>query len=283
MEIRPISSQGRAINADLLRTNYPGMGSVNQFSGSRTDLNYHAMQLSARRRMTHGLQFGLSYTLSKALGTQGWDPFNNARDWYYGPLGYDRTHSLAINYAYQLPNAGTSIGFLRHIINDWTLSGITTFMTGFPVTPTCTSTSSGINNSDPSWSGLTATGACHGSAASRLRIPTTSQHDFYNNFNTSAFAMADPGTFGTIGLNSLRQPSFSNWDMTLARRIGLGKSETRAIRIRIEAYNIFNHTEFSTIGTTYTFSGTTNTNTQTGQYTATYSPRILSTTVRFEF
>ena len=156
-------------------------------------------------------------------------------------------------------------------------------MTGFPVTPTCVSTSSGINNSDPSWSGLSATGAVPQLRCKQVADPNSFQQDFFNNFNTAAFAMADPGTFETLGLNTIRQPSFSNWDMTLTKRIMLGKSESRALRIRIEAFNIFNHTQFSTIGTTYRFSGTTNTDTQTGQYTATYNPRTLSTTLRFEF
>ena len=274
---------GRAMPPDLLRTKYPGMGSIAQFSGSRADLNYHAMQLSARRRMTHGLQFGLSYTLSKALGTLGWDPFNNQREWYYGPLATDRTHSMALNYTYLLPNAGTGIGFVRHIINNWTLSGITSWMSGFPVTPTCQQSTGAIGSTDPSLSGLTATGAVPGTRCQQIADLKDFKQDFYNNFNKAALTMAAPGTFGSLGLNTLRQPSRSNWDMTLARRILLGKSEAYSIRIRIEAYNVFNHTQFQTIGSTYTFSGTTNTNTETGQYTATYSPRTLSTTVRFEF
>ena len=274
---------GGAIQANLLRTKYPGMGTVNLYTGSRSDLNYHALQVQARRRMTKGLQFALSYTLSKALGTLGYDPYTTQRDWWYGPLSYDRTHVLAINYSYQLPKAGPKAGFLRSVINDWTLSGITTFMTGFPVTPTCTSTSSGINNSDPSWTGLSATGAAPALRCKQAADPNSFTHDFFHNFNTSAFTMADPGTFGTIGLNRLRQPSYSNWDMTLMRRIPLGKSETRGIRVRVEAYNIFNHTEFQAIGTTYSFSGTTNTNTLTGQYTSTYSPRLMSMTLRIEF
>jgi len=274
---------GRPINSNLLRTAYPGMGTVRIYSSSRADLNYHAMQMSAKRRLSHGLQFGLSYTLQKALGTMSWDPYNKAREFYYGPLSNDRTHSLSINYSYNLPKAGNAIGFLRHVTNNWTLSGITTYTTGAPVTPTCVSTSSGINNSDPSWSGLSATGAAPGVRCKQNADLKDFTQDFYNNFNTKALGMADPGTFGTLGINTVRQPSWSNWDMTLARRIVLGKSEARAIRIRIEAYNVLNHTQFRTIGTTYSFSGTTNTNTQTGQYTETYNPRCLSTTLRFEF
>jgi len=153
---------------------------------------------------------------------------------------------------------GPTIGVVRHIVNDWTLSGITTFMTGFPVTPTCT------RRHPASTTRIRLVRAERNRRDAGLRCkqvadPKNFQHDFFNNFNTGAFAMADPGTFGTLGLNTLRQPSYSNWDMTLARRIALGKSETRSIRIRIEAYNVFNHTEFSTIGATYSFSGTTNT------------------------
>jgi hypothetical protein len=66
-----------------------------------------------------------------------------------------------------------------------------------------------------------------------------------------------------------------HWDSKVIAR--------RVLRLRIEAYNIFNHTEFSTIGTTLTLLGAVNSNTQYGQYTATLSPRQMSTTLRFEF
>jgi hypothetical protein len=55
------------------------------------------------------------------------------------------------------------------------------------------------------------------------------------------------------------------------------------LRARIEAYNILNHTQFNTIGTTLQLQGTTNVNTQYGQYTGTMPARVLSTTLRFEF
>jgi hypothetical protein len=55
------------------------------------------------------------------------------------------------------------------------------------------------------------------------------------------------------------------------------------LRIRIEAYNVFNHTGFSTIGTRMETKGTNQTNTTWGQYTATLAPRQMSTTLRLEF
>ncbi len=71
--------------------------------------------------------------------------------------------------------------------------------------------------------------------------------------------------------------------MTLDKRIRVGSEGRRVVRARIEAYNVLNHTEFSTIGTTMTLSGTTNLSTTWGQYTATRAARVISTTVRLEF
>ena len=113
-------------------------------------------------------------------------------------------------------------------------------------------------------------------------IDEKAQQDFYHNFNTSAFTLASPGTFGNIGLGILRQPSWSNWDMTLEKRVPFF-SEKRVLRFRIEAYNVFNHAEFSSIGTSLSLRSGVNTNTTYGAYTGTRPPRQMSTTVRFEF
>jgi hypothetical protein len=76
-------------------------------------------------------------------------------------------------------------------------------------------------------------------------------------------------------------------DLAADKLVQIGKDSRRVLRARIEAFNVFNHTEFSTIGTELTLSGAagtdTNTNTQWGQYTTTLSPRQMSTTLRFEF
>jgi hypothetical protein len=268
------------LNANLLRTAYPGMGSLSQTSDSLSALNYNALQFQAQHRLTKGVQFGASYSFSKALGTQSWDNYHAQRQWFYGPLSNDRTHVLAINYTYYLPSVSKAFGPAKYLLNNWVLSGVTSFQAGAPVTPACRSTVAGPANVDPSLSG----GGAH---CQVIAIPPASSRTFYQNFNTSAFTVAPAGTFGDIGLGILRQPAWTNYDMALDKRIQIGKDSRRVPRARIEAFNIFNHTEFSTIGTTLTLSGAagtnTNTNTQWGQYTATLSPRQMPTTLRFEF
>jgi hypothetical protein len=284
-----------AINANLLRTRYPGMGSVTYYSDSLSTLNYHGLQAQAQHRLSHGLQFGAAYTFSKALGTCGnptnssgclaWDPYHAQRQWYYGPLPQDRTHILSINYTYAIPGVSPSFGVAKHVLNDWVLSGITSFQSGAPVTPDCSSLSAGVANSDPSLSGVGAYTTANPSGA-RCQVvgdPQSGQKDFFNNFNRSAFTLASPGTFGNTGIGILRQPGWTNFDVTLEKKIRLGSNERRLLRARIEAYNVFNHTEFSSIGTSLQLLGNTNVNTTYGQYTATLPQRQMSTTLRFEF
>lgn len=283
------------LNPNLLRTNYPGMGTLTYYSNGLSSLNYHGLQTALNHRMSKGLQFGVAYTFSKALGTCGnpvnssgceaWDAWHAQRSWYYGPLPQDRSQVLSVNYTYNTPNVPQSFKAAKYVLNNWTISGITAFQTGAPVTPECSSLSAGPNNSDPSLTGVGAYTVANfsGARCQQVADPKSFTKDFYNNFNRSAFTLAPVGTFGNIGLGILRQPSWTNFDLTLEKKIRVGQNEKRLIRARIEAYNVFNHTEFSTIGTTLQLLGTVNQNTQYGQYTATMPQRQMSTTLRFEF
>src|SRR5215831_2441435 len=109
----------------LLRTVYPGLNTINlhNFVGHT---NYHSLQVTMQRRFSHGLAWGLAYTWSKALGSTAFTPVvadNEA--WNYGRLSSDRRHNLAVNYSYQLPDAGRKVHskLLGAFVDHWTLSG----------------------------------------------------------------------------------------------------------------------------------------------------------------
>jgi hypothetical protein len=60
--------------------------------------------------------------------------------------------------------------------------------------------------------------------------------------------------------------------------------ERVALRVRFQAFNVFNHTEFNRIGTTYTWNAAgVNLSTTTGQYISTQPPRQMALTARVEF
>ena len=281
------------INANFLRTTYPGLGSVVDVVTDVESLNYHGLQLQLQRRLSRGLQFGVAYTLSKAEGVQGWDPYTqDIRERYYGPTATDRRHLLSVNYWYVIPGPADVDSLLGRLLGDWQVSGITKFQTGAPAIPSCTSNNAGIANSDPSLTGL-GTNAITGVRCDMVSDPSegfTRGDDLTTArlFNTAAFVMAQPvsatvGNFGNAPIGILRQPSWSNWDMTLAKRIRAGRT---SIRLQFQAYNVFNQAEFTTIGTTYNFTGTNNSvnnNSDTGRYTAVNPGRQLGITARVEF
>ena len=73
--------------------------------------NYHSLQITANRRFTHGIQFGVAYTWSKAMDWVDTDygAVNNAvpaslfRAWNYGLASFDRTQILNINWMWDVP------------------------------------------------------------------------------------------------------------------------------------------------------------------------------------
>ena len=122
------------INPNLVRTAYPGMGAINYTSFGLSAVNYNGLQMAAQHRQTHGLAFGAAYTFSKALGTQGLDPYTNQRKWYYGPLNQDRSHLLSWNFNCAIRRSGCSRA--ASVPYSAAMSGIGIVTTGAPVTAT---------------------------------------------------------------------------------------------------------------------------------------------------
>ena len=260
---------------------YIGYGNITEemFGGST---NFNSFQASMRRRLTKGLQVSASYTFSKALGTSGTDgdaisPYLPARERNYGPLAFDRRQSVVISYVYLLPNAGTKLNVrpAKWALDNWELSGVTTFQSGAPVTPGfSTQPSTDISGSTES---------------ARINIvgnPTLSKGDqtFYREFNTAAFALPAVGTLGNGGVDYLYGPGVNNWDLSVTKRFKVF-SEARSLSFRGEFYNAFNHTQFSGWNTTATFSPTGQllSNTPFGQANGARLPRYVELSARFVF
>jgi outer membrane receptor protein involved in Fe transport len=278
------------INANFLRTSYPGMGSITYGTSGLSSVNYNSLQFTASRRSSHGLFYSVAYTFSKGLGSTSPDAYHtgqpiidefgrsvtlpSARQFFYGPTTIDRTHVLAVNYSYLLPKTSHGFKALRSVINDWTLSGTTLAQTGAPVSPGCTSTAA-FPISDPTQTGQTA-------RCQEVADPRNFTQSFYSNFNTAAFGMAPVGSWGNTGLGIFRQPTWVNFDMALDKTVVV--RERLHLRIRWQAYNVFNHAEFNQYGTTYSFNAANvNTNTTTGQYTSTMNPRQQELSIRAVF
>jgi hypothetical protein len=102
-------------------------------------------------------------------------------------------------------------------------------------------------------------------------------------------SVVGPPALGDLGGGSgnLSLPRVTNFDMTLAKVFPLG-SEKRILKIQVQAYNVFNHTEISSINSTINLNYTTNqvSNLQTLGYVngvLANSNRIMAFTARIQF
>jgi hypothetical protein len=229
---------------------------TNQMVTDGSISDYHAGFLSLRKRMSHGLTFGLNYTYSKALDEGGLNQeyVNSAltafdRDIGRGPAFFDRTHSLNLHWFYELP-VGRSGTAADKIIGGWSVAGIFTAMSALPL---CVWDGGDFGD----W--FTATGTC--------AIATSSVPD--SAVNSGVAGSGGVGTSGTSGQNMFADPEavfnsfrpilFSQdrrngqgmlrglprWDLSLS----LGKetmvTERVSIGFGIDFVNIFNHVELN--------------------------------------
>ena len=312
---------GNALDTNFLRTVYPGSGAVTRWVDQRdgtqinnNTLRYNAMQLNVQRRLNRGLQAGLAYTLASGVGWNGYSPYLEEADpsgelnriFFWGPTNNNRTHNLVLNYSYQIPNTLRNMPVVRNLLADWQVSGVTKFMSGAPTQPTCSTNNTGIQNTNPTLTpaGLTAKCVYTGEPVFEVtRDPNLPEEDQLH-FNPRAFTMAQPfsptqGNWGNVPNGILRQPSFSNWDLTVARRFpipALGRDAQA--RLQLQLYNIFNTAQFTTLNTALTFQddpavpGLDNlllTSTSHGRYTVpnngtgTNPPREFGITLRVDF
>lgn len=267
-----------ALPDNMLRP-IPGYGNVSYVENSGTS-NYNSLQVTANRRFAAGIQFGLAYTWSKAMGlsageTGGIARWNDRRVWNYGILGFDQTHMAVINYTWDLPKPARDANpVLRHVLGNWQLSGITTFASGTP---------RGIGMSLTDNTDLVGGGdGVRPVVIDTVPLPS-SERTFSRWFNTAAVARPARGDRGNAAPNLFRGPGVNNWDLNIMKRIPVA-GEQRFFRIRGEFYNAFNHAQFSGVDNTARFDPTgRQVNGRFGEFTSTRSPRIIQVSLSFHF
>jgi len=123
-----------------LRTPYIGFNPNADFWRAEGISNYHALQLQATKRMSHGFMLNASYTYSHSLDEGsglGAGLFYNGNDplqprQAYASSDFDRTHVLTISYSYMLPKMEHASRFLKAVVNGWGLQGVTVAQSGEP-------------------------------------------------------------------------------------------------------------------------------------------------------
>jgi hypothetical protein len=241
--------------------------------------NYHSGHITARRRLARGVQFGLSWTWSKAMDFNDNDvdaisSLVSPRVWNYSMAAFDRTHLFKLNWVWNLPKARVQSAVLKQALHGWQLSGITSFLSGAPTAVGYSSTTGGDVTG-------TATQGARVVVLSNPVLPK-SERDFYHNFRTDVFAVPQQGTWGNSARYILRGPGVNNWDLSAIKDFAI--REQMRLQFRAESYNAFNHSQFSAMDTTARFDAANRqTNTGLSSFTSARSPRIMQFALRFYF
>jgi hypothetical protein len=226
-------------NADNYRPfdNYGPIGLRSHFLSQ----HYNSLQLLASRQ-TGAFNFQSSYTFSKVLGVGGGfygsrnvDNFDMRRR-SYGPLNYDRTHTLAIAYNYLLPDfSQTSV--LRELVNGWQVSGITQFQSGGPLSLGLSGT---MANGD-SIGSIQVAGTPDTSARAFIICDPREGLGANQYANPACFAAPTPGSNGHYQTPYMKHPGFQNHDFSLFKNFQVGTNEDHKLQVRVSGYNFLNH------------------------------------------
>ena len=278
-----------ALDENFLRP-YQGYGDIAQFQSGGSS-NYNSLQIALNRRYARGLFLGVAYTWSKALGVTSNDGDyvridGRTRQLDYGPLAFDRRNTFVTNYIYDFPGIFHGNSLAHTFVDGWQISGITTFQTGAPYTVTA-----GVNG----YSNQLLTGSyTEGTRISIVGNPFLgTSHDPYHRLNPAAFRapqVGDPG-IGNEGQNRFTGPGINNTNLALQKQFTV--KERYNFQLRLDAFNVFHHTQFNGINSSLSFNtpgGTDVTNaaspqllTGFGSVSGANDPRILKLLGRFTF
>ncbi len=233
----------KALTANLIRP-FPGLAGI-RFEENVATSNFNSLQVAVNRRFSRGFSYSIAYTWSKALGVAPGDgsfvnPYNT-RLYDYRLLDFDRAHAFTATYIYDVPKLGRKLGdnwFTRGLFDGWQISGITSLISGNPF-----ELGVGIGG------GVNATQRITGSwtEPSRFRLkgdPKKGPNGLL--INPDAFIIPEIGSLGLGERTYLRNPGINNTDLSLFKNFNLGNPDKgRLIQLRLEAFNVFNHTQFS--------------------------------------
>jgi hypothetical protein len=216
--------------------------------------NYDSLQVRLDKRVSNGLQFGVSYTYAHALddassaslGSLNNGDFRNQLfpGLEYGNSDFDIRQRFVINYAYELPFGhgkmfgGDANGAWNQLIGNWQVAGIVTAQTGnwFTITDSLPSVSTsdgggvvGFSETRPNVVGNPNGKHC---------MPDT----LFNTGPGPGCAFANNTTFftfGDAGRNIVRGPGLQDWDFSIFKMFPI--REEMHMEFRAEFFNIWNH------------------------------------------
>jgi hypothetical protein len=262
---------------NALRQFAPSLGRIFSLQNVANS-GYNAFQTTLRR-VAGPLTLGVSYTYSHSLddsSDRSDATFVNSFDLRANRASsnFDQRHLLNISYVYALdrladklrywfsdegyeslePGAAPQVAMpispsrtSHALLDNWELSGITVYQSGTPFSVINGGSNTQISTLDNAG---VANGAGAGSYADVIGDPYATPPFGGKNpqsigpllLNPAAFVAPRGLTFGNSGRNFLNNPGRLNFDLALLKHFKL--TESSRLELRMEVFNIFNHTQF---------------------------------------
>ena len=205
---------------------------------------YHAVTFKAERRLRNNYSYNVSYTLSTSKDDASSpgpteseanvpqnvrNVFDESGEW--AASSFDHRHQFIASGGYQLPFFIGSGGFAEALLGGWRANVIFIAQSGAPFTVNL-----GVDQAN--------IGAGPAQRPDQLRDPNMAGGSKTPDrwFDTTAFALPAPFTFGSAPRNSVIGPGSANVDVALAKSWAVRGSSD--LELRWEVFNVFNRANF---------------------------------------
>ena len=255
---------------------YRGYRAVNVYE-TWFNSSYNSLQTMVKKGLARGGFVSASYTWSKTLTNAGSNAatpqnfYNRTIEKGHSP--YDRNHVLTASWSYEIPLFAKSGRLLKATAGGWQFSGILSVASGlWAFNPSSSSLAT-----DPAGLGLLASGS---GATPRVDFNCDpnqgAPHTMTQWFNTACLADVPKGQVrtGNAPRNGIRGPGYQKWDMSLFKNIHF--NDRVNAQFRLESFNTFNHTNWSSIGASLGSS-------TYGLVTAARDPRIVQLALKLYY
>ena len=250
-------------------------------NGNLANSTYHALQVQATKRLSHGITNRTGYTWSRTIGlsdddfnVSARDPLNRNLD--KGVLGFHRTHNFTNSGTLEMPFGpnrallGSASGWVSRIVERWQLGGVLSWSSGAPLTlsagaltniyqqatntpmilgelPMGTVTRMADGSLPNYFSTLTlgAAGSDPGRAAVTATNALSAQYTNRAIFDASGNAILvnpGPAQIGSMGIRTIEGPGRLDLDMNLLKKVQI--DDKRDFELRVDITNVLNHPVF---------------------------------------
>ena len=210
--------------------------------------NYHALQVMAEKRASHGVSVLASYTLSKAMGiAEAGDQSAIGNEYaprhaYYGPTVYSQPQRLTVSPVLELPfGKGKALAnslptVVDKAVSGWSVNGIGTFFKGEYISPT-SNVSANVGRVDRNFPNCTGNPNL-----------SSGQRNVRKWFDTSKIVSQPVGTFGNCHTGVIEVPGEDNIDFAAIKNTAF--HDRYRAEFRGEFFNGLNHASFGQPNTT---------------------------------